>query len=87
MKIEDQISKLQGLYFYVGGIFEKGEMGKAGEKWDKMWEEVGHMRLSGLAEIVAVPDVPQEVQTGPDRVVTGVSLVSVTAGPNKASTG
>ena len=31
-------------------VFEKGEMGQAGEKWDKTWGEVGQMRLSGFAE-------------------------------------
>ena len=48
-------------------VFEKGEMGRAGEKWDKTWGEVGQMRLSGFAErtapdsVMAVPGVPQPV--------------------------
>ena len=59
-------------------------MGQAGEKWD--------MRLSWIAErtapasVVAVPDVPQQVQAGPNGG-GGVSLVSVTAGPHPATTG
>ena len=31
-------------------VFEKGEMGQAGEKWDKMWREVGQMRLGLLSK-------------------------------------
>ena len=51
-------------------------MGQAGENWDKTKGEVRQIRLSGLANKieadskVAVPDVPQQVQTGPDRVVS-----------------
>ena len=30
-------------------VFKKGDMGQAGEKWDKSWGEVGQIRLSGLA--------------------------------------
>ena len=61
-------------------------MGQAGKKWDKTWGEVGHMRLSGLAErtapdtVVAVPEVPQQVQTGPYR---GRQFSYVTSGLNR----
>ena len=54
-------------------VFEKGEMEQAGEKWDKTWGEVGQMRLSGFTErtapdsVVAVPEVPQQTQAGPNR--------------------
>ena len=54
-------------------VFEKGEMGQAGKKWDKTWGEVGQLRSSGFDErtapdsVVAVPEVPQQVQTGPNR--------------------
>ena len=48
-------------------------MGQTGEKKDKMWGEVGQMRLSGFAErtardsVVAFLEVPQQVQTGLNR--------------------
>ena len=51
-------------------------MAQAGEKWDKTRGEVGQMRLPGLAErtepdtVMAVPEMPQHVQIGPDRVVS-----------------
>ena len=51
-------------------VFENGEMGQVGEKWDKTWEEAGQMRLSGFAErtapdsVVSVPKVSQRVQRG-----------------------
>ena len=31
-------------------VFEKGEMGQAGDKWHKKWGELGQMKMSGPAE-------------------------------------
>ena len=51
-------------------------MGQAEEKWDRTWGEVGQMRPSGFLEQIApdsvgaIPDVPQQVQTGSDRVMS-----------------
>ena len=54
-------------------VFEKGEMGQAREEWDKTWGEMGRMRLSGFSQrtapdsVVAVPEIPRQVQTRPNR--------------------
>ena len=42
-------------------MFKKGEIGQAGENWDKKWGEVGQMRLSGV-----------DVKTAPNGVVAGL---------------
>ena len=74
------------LFYWEQKLFKKGEMGQAGEKWDKKWVKVGQMRLSGLNVKKRLTVQWQTWKRQADRGRFrwgGVGQVNTTAGLNK----
>ena len=67
-------------------IFKNGEMGRAGEKWDKKLEEVLQMRLSGL-DVKKRQTVQQQTWKRRARQIEADSYGAVLVNPRSAGGG